>query len=698
VCKVLGIGFCFSILISLSSTWLRSQTNERTELVIQNVHRSVNFSVALSPDWKLMATGSARSDPVRLWRFTPTGLLLLHSFENRADNFAFSQDGRLLAICEFVQVVLWQVPTGPPLPRIEAPGCDALAFSPDGRILATAHRDGSVALWDVASGQFIRRLGSHKYGIRSLAFAPDGKVLVTGGDWSGDNLKVWNLADGQLVRTLAGRLGRSSVQSMAFSPDGKMLVAGGPGEFPTPPKAEIWDVASWTLVRSIETEGVSIISVNFSPSGKLLVIGPFGGAIGLWDVASGLQVRSFKGVFGKAFLSPDAAALVSVATTIDMWDTAANGSLKSRRSLAGRVDDVESATIDQRGNLVASIAGSTIHLWDLKTGRHIASLKGSSTGGYPVVRFSPDGSVLAVSEFQSIRLWSVNERRQITQLSSGSGGSDDSGFGPLVFSPDGTLVASANATSIKIWQVGSRRLVRSINMTDKGYCSSLDFSSDGKLLASSAKNSLMIWDVGSGELLRSMKTTHEFVEAIALSPDGTAIAAASTNLSSAQIQVWKTNGDSLFSLVGHEHRVMALAFSHDGGRIATGGQDGTVKIWERATGRLIRTLGTSTELAPWVTSLAFGPDGKRIVSGTTGHEDTNGAISVWSTATGELLATLVAFSDDNWVSYTQNGYFTGSQGVAQFAVWKIHGLVYPFSKFGGSRDKPAVVAKSLSKP
>jgi WD40 repeat protein len=211
------------------------------------------------------------------------------------------------------------------------------------------------------------------------------------------------------------------------------------------------------------------------------------------------------------------------------------------------------------------------------------------------VRFSPDGSVLAVGGYQEVHLIDRVSGKTLARL---SGHSDY--VRSIAFSPDGNRIAAAGGAPQR----------------------------DGEI---------KVWDVQSHQLLKTMQGHKDCIYSIAWSPDGKLIASGSYDRA---VKLWDaTSGKEVRNLQDHIDAVFAVAFSPDGRRLASASQDRTVKIWEVATGRRLYTLSDSSD---GLTSLAYSPSGDSVAA--VGYDKT---IYVWQLAEeeGHLSQSLIADED-----------------------------------------------------
>ncbi|HYT89338.1 MAG TPA: WD40 repeat domain-containing protein [Gemmataceae bacterium] len=193
-----------------------------------------------APDGKLLA--SAGSDGIRLWD-TTTGKALSHLAGHREDgsSFAFSHDGKWLVSAGRDQTVrLWQVATGQELRRWDSRQLEPpfLHFSPDGQSVVGIGLGGRVFVWDAATGTLRRQLGGAPEGDEGMfaaTLSPSGHLVATGATRSrrlqnGDSVEdctihLWEVASGEAIRRVAAPQG--SIWSLAFAPDGRVLASGG---------------------------------------------------------------------------------------------------------------------------------------------------------------------------------------------------------------------------------------------------------------------------------------------------------------------------------------------------------------------------------------------------------------------------------------------------------------------------------------
>jgi WD40 repeat protein len=278
---------------------------------------------------------------------------------------------------------------------------NAVTFSPDGKTLASASDNGTVRLWDVATGALQQTLKGYSRSINAIIFSPNTKILVSASD--DGTVRLWDIATSTLQQTLEGH--SSFVNAVTFSPDGKILAsASGDGT------VRLWNMATGTLQQILKGYSRSVNTVTFSPDGKRLASASDNGTIRLWNMATGVLQQTLKkysrSVNAITFL-PDGKTLASASDdgTVRLWNVA---TYTLQQTLKGYSHSVNAVTFSPDGKILASASGDgTVRLWDVATSALQQTLEGHSSF-VNAVTFSPDGKILAsASDDGTVRLWDV---------------------------------------------------------------------------------------------------------------------------------------------------------------------------------------------------------------------------------------------------------------------------------------------------
>jgi len=479
-------------------------------------------------------------------------------------------------------------------------GIASVTFSPDAKTLAVAaagNEGSSVCLWDVATGQELRRFDGYGSSWPSqIGFSPDGALLAA---LTGHEIYLWETGSGKKRGKVVQH--KDSINSFSFSPDGKILAAA--GGYPNGYKdfaVYLWNIETGEELLRLVGHMTPVRKVLFSANGKRILSSSseeqaIPGAICLWDATTGKMLRQWKKGTNFAIFSPDGNTLAYPENDqeICLWDA-----LGEKVICRLAVPKASCTFSPDSGVLATSSEEQPIRLWAVATGREVRAFPGQHSKDTHVSCFSPDGMLLAsISKTNIIRLWNVATGEEVRPF-----GGHREAVSCLAFSPDGkTLTSASSDRTIRIWETETGRELRVVG-GPPGEIIAMAFSPDARTLASANdKDTVCLWEAATGKELR------RFQEPPIKKQD----------------QDWRD--------------VRTLTFSSDGTLLVSGRRDGIIYLWDPGTGKEVRKL--EIQGAP-LSSVAVSPDGKTVAAGVDGSFSSLATVHLWQTSTGNELSPL----------------------------------------------------------
>uniref|UniRef100_A0A4W5REM5 Apoptotic peptidase activating factor 1 n=1 Tax=Hucho hucho TaxID=62062 RepID=A0A4W5REM5_9TELE len=564
--------------------------------------------------------------------------------------------------------------SGEKLLEIQAHDDDVLccAFSPDDHLLATCSSDRKVKVWSGTLPSAIQILDRLQTDFR-LSVSNLFCVVC----------QVWNVERGTLLRVFEDEH-EEQVNHCQFTNTRRRLLLA------TCSNDKFMNTKLWNINKpsSQNTMFGHLEPVNhccFSPDDAYLSTSSSDGTLKLWEVSSANEWKSIDvaDVFPEqreqtevivkcSTWSADGRTIICAArNAVFVFDIETEAMLLEIRT--SRLSTVQYCHACPSSKLVAiALSHYAVELWDIETSKKMADCSGHLSWVHGV-QFSPDGSLLlSWSDDQTVRVgaWETNKvhtssavclkrdsdvlfnngditvvaadnrnRLQVRGLATLQGHTRT--VLHCQFTPEGhTLITSSEDTTIRVWRWRTGECVVLEGHKEQVRCFSLlttSPSSETHLLSWSFDGTIKVWDMSSGERLQDLVCHQGAVLACDVSPDGQLFATTSAD-KTAKVTHSTESRSCVRLLNGHQDCVRSCRFSWDGRRLATGDDNGEIRLWNVKDGTLLKICSRDNKDAMdslhggWVTDLHFSPDNTVLLS-------TGGYIKWWNVEKGEALQT-----------------------------------------------------------
>jgi WD40 repeat protein/DNA-binding SARP family transcriptional activator len=443
-----------------------------------------------------------------------------------------------------------------------------VAFSRDAKHVASASVGGEVAITELDghARRVVLRLPGDPVYARSVEYDPQGRqLLVTVHDH--DTIRLVGVGDSQ-ARTLAGHQG---VRVARFDPKGRRVVSAGEDGH-----ARLWDLGGGAIASL--RHGSDIFDARFSPDGRYVATAGADGAVRVWSASSGRLLQE---------LALDLQPLYSVRFSTD-----------GQRVVVGGADGVVRAVGVDGGPVMAELKGHRDRVYD-------AGFVGDGDRAFSV---GTDGTARMWMLLKTATL-PADEEQHPTAPS---------------FSPDGTLVLSGYVGGrVRLWNPTTdamRELPR-----HQAYSVAAYSANGARVLISGDAKRVRLYDVKRRSSAPVPVTAQE-ISAAAIERAGRRIALAGAAGLGDRTVIQSPDGRARVALPAHG-QVLWLAFSPDAKHLLSTSQDGTVRIWDAASGASERILKAGEG---GVLQAQYSPDGRSVAAAGA-----DGTVRIWRLDGGE---------------------------------------------------------------
>ncbi|MBZ9700534.1 MULTISPECIES: caspase family protein [unclassified Mesorhizobium] len=305
-------------------------------------------------------------------------------------------------------IKVWDLPSGGLLRTINAHAEElaGLVVLPNTTELASASRDGTLRLWQLATGQLIREYGSKDdhYSIWSMALSQDGRELVAG---TGEGtLLIYNVSTGAKIRSRPGHSGGPVLKAAIIrTKSGESVMSTGNDS-----SVEFWDLTTDKVTREV-IDGYTFNTLAVSPDGTLAAtVEGWYGSVYLWDVRKRKQVANWADEDSRP-ADVSSVFFAAKSSILFGFSSGAVEFFQANKCITPPFDDEPEVifvklSADETTGLMLDKKGK-VRTWDCRTGRILAEMDTLADSVIALSTLPQNRSILSVAHSGGVRTWSL---------------------------------------------------------------------------------------------------------------------------------------------------------------------------------------------------------------------------------------------------------------------------------------------------
>ncbi len=483
----------------------------------------------------------------------------------------------------------------------------AAVASPDGKKLFTGASDKLVRIWNTTNLAMEKQFVGHTGPVTAVAVSPNLQILASGG--ADNTIRVWNQATAKESDIVLAHA--APVSALGINAAGTQLLSA----------SDDGTVKLWTLpmvAPKLFTHPDQITSLVLTADGAKVLTGGNDKIVRLWNLTTGAKERDYPGPtlpIGSVAISGNGATIAAASAdkTVTIWNAADAKVLQKLPMPAGAQALAFSA---DAASVFVGLADNSIKQIKIADGKDIKVLPAQHKGPIVGLALGPKGDMLfSASADKTIQTWSLPDGTPKTRLDH---------VGPIAamsLSKDGTRLAAVADKVVKVWTVADSKEVAALKLP-----------ADAKSIALSPDNSRLLV-AGADKLAHIYELDGKLLETLPHDGpvNGVAFVDAKKVVTGGADKLARLWTSSLLWQRQHQGPVRQAVFTPKGDQIVSAGDDKTIKLWNAADGKEVKSLVNESP----ITHLSLNVDATKIA---TAGADKN--VKIWNVADGKTSATI----------------------------------------------------------